>query len=148
MRFAMGYWHWFFLAQPYDFPERIIGADPDAFFLNRPHRQSVFSPEALAEYLRCYRDARTVHAMCEDYRAAATYDYALDEADRGHRKIAAPLLALWAGNGQVGAWYDVLEVWRDWAQDVRGQAIAAGHFMAEEAPDATYAALRAFFAGS
>ena len=145
MRFALGYWHWFFLAQPYDFPERIIGADPDGFFLNRPRRRSVFSQEALSEYLRCYRDPRTVHAMCEDYRAAASYDFALDAADYGKKKIEAPLLALWAGDGQVGNWYDVLGIWRDWAADVRGEPIPAGHFMAEEAPDPTYAALRAFF---
>ena len=87
----------------------------------------------------------TIHAACEDYRAAATYDFALDEADRGRKKIAAPLLALWAGRGQVGVWYDVLAVWRDWADDVRGHAIDSGHFMAEEAPDETYAALREFF---
>ena len=145
MKFGLGYWHWFFLAQPYPLPEKLIGADPDWFFTGRPNRESVHTPEALEDYLRCYRNPETIHAACEDYRAAATYDFALDEADRGKKKIAAPLLALWAGRGQVGVWYDVLAVWRDWADDVRGEPIDSGHFMPEEAPDATYAALRQFF---
>jgi haloacetate dehalogenase len=145
MRFALGYWHWFFLAQPYPFPENVIGADPDAFFSGRPNRANVHTPEALDDYLRCYRNPETIHAACEDYRAAATYDFALDEAERGKKKIAAPLLALWAARGQVGGWYDVLAVWRDWADDVRGHAIDSGHFIPEEAPDATYEALHTFF---
>lgn len=145
MRFGLGYWHWFFLAQPYPLPEKLIGADPDWFFQGRPNRPALFAPEAEADYLRCFRNPETIHAACEDYRAGATYDFALDEADRGTKRIAAPLLALWAGRGVVGTWYDVLGVWRDWAGDVRGHAIDAGHFMAEEAPDETYAALRAFF---
>ncbi|MEA2688347.1 MAG: haloacetate dehalogenase [Candidatus Eremiobacteraeota bacterium] len=145
MKFGLGYWHWFFLAQPYPLPEKMIGADPDWFFKGRPNRPSVFAPEAVEDYLRCYRNPETIHAACEDYRAGATYDFALDEADRGKKKIAAPLLALWAGRGEVGKWYDVLGVWRDWADDVRGHAIDAGHFMPEEAPDETYAALRGFF---
>jgi haloacetate dehalogenase len=147
MKFGLGYWHWFFLAQPYPFPETVIGANPDVFFSGRPNRANVHASEALDDYLRCYRNPETIHAACEDYRAAATYDFALDEADSGKEKIAAPLLALWAARGALPAWYDVLAVWRDWAHDVRGHAIGAGHFMAEEAPDETYAALRDFFAG-
>jgi haloacetate dehalogenase len=145
MKFGLGYWHWFFLAQPYPLPETLINGDPEFFFLGRPNRPNVFAPAALDDYLRCYRNPETVHAACEDYRAAATYDFALDEADRGKKKIAAPLLVLWAGRGQVGKWYDVLGVWRDWADDVRGCEIDAGHFMAEEAPHETYDALRDFF---
>ncbi|HZO94911.1 MAG TPA: alpha/beta hydrolase [Candidatus Baltobacteraceae bacterium] len=147
MKFGLGYWHWFFLAQPYPFPEAVIAANPDAFFSGRPNRANVHSPEALDDYLRCYRNPETIHAACEDYRAAATYDFALDEADRGVKTIAAPLLALWAAHGALPAWYDVLAVWRDWAGDVRGGPIDSGHFMPEEAPEETYAALRAFFAG-
>lgn len=147
MKFALGYWHWFFLAQPHPFPETIIGANPDAFFSGRPNRANVHDPEALADYLRCYRNPETIRAACEDYRAAATYDFALDEADRGVRRIEAPLLALWAARGALPAWYDVLAIWRDWADDVRGFAIDSGHFIPEEAPDESYAALRAFFAG-
>ncbi|MDB5093544.1 MAG: alpha/beta hydrolase [Candidatus Eremiobacteraeota bacterium] len=146
MKFGLGYWHWFFLAQPYPLPEKLIGADPVFFYSNRPNRQTAFAPEALEEYVRCASAPEMIHASCEDYRAGATYDFALDEADRGNKKIAAPLLALWGARGEVGKWYDILAIWRDWADDVRGHAIDSGHFLAEEAPDETYAALRQFFA--
>jgi haloacetate dehalogenase len=143
MTFGLGYWHWFFLAQPYDLPERLINAQPEQYFAFR--RPTPFAPEALAEYLRCYRNPATVHAICEDYRAGATYDYRLDEADRGTRRIACPMLALWGGQGFVGKHYDVLAVWRDWADDVQGRALDCGHYLAEEAPGDTTAALRSFF---
>jgi haloacetate dehalogenase len=143
MTFGLGYWHWFFLAQPYDLPERLINAQPEQYFAFR--RPLPFAPEALAEYLRCYRNPATVHAICEDYRAGATYDYQLDEADRGKRRIACPMLALWGGQGFVAKHYDVLAVWRDWADDVQGRALDCGHYLAEEAPDDTLAAFRSFF---
>ena len=145
MTFALGYWHWFFLAQPYPLPEKLIGADPLFFYTNRPNRKAVFTPVALQTYMRYASMPEVIHASCEDYRAGATYDFALDEADRGRKKIGVPLLALWGARGEVGKWYDVLAVWRDWAGDVRGSAIDAGHFLAEENPDATYDALHAFF---
>jgi haloacetate dehalogenase len=153
MQFGLGYWHWFFLAQPFDVPERMIGADPRGFFTRQWPRDAAgspvpppyFAPEAVDDYLRCYLDPATVHATCEDYRAGATFDFELDEADRtSGRRIGCPVLALWAGKGQLPNWYDVVGIWRDWADDVRGQPIDSGHYMAEEAPDETYAALRAF----
>jgi haloacetate dehalogenase len=144
MEFGLGYWHWFFLAQPAPLPERMIGCDPDNYYF-RSGRE-LFDPQALADYLRCCHDPATIHAMCEDYRAGATIDYQLDEADRGVKRIQCPLLALWGKRGQLPAWYDVLAIWRDWADDVRGQAIDSGHYLAEEAPDATLAALQGFFA--
>lgn len=140
--FALGYWHWFFLAAPYPLPENLIAANPDNFYF--PNR-TLFEPDALAAYLHAVRKPETIHAMCEDYRAAATLDYQYDEADRGQRKLACPLLALWARQGKLDQWYDVLEVWREWADDVQGHAIDGGHFLAEEAPEATYAALDTFF---
>jgi haloacetate dehalogenase len=155
MHFGLGYWHWFFLAQPFDVPERIIGADPQVFFTRawprgangQPQWPAYFQPEAAEDYLRCYLNPATVHATCEDYRAGANFDFALDEADRtaGHR-ITCPLLVLWAGRGNLPRWYDVLNVWRDWATNVDGRAIDSGHYMAEEAPQQTAAELRAFFA--
>ena len=149
MRFALGYWHWFFLAQPHPIPETMIDADPEWFFgRNWPGADKppdFFAAEALEDYRRAFRDRRTRHAICEDYRAGATYDFRLDEEDRGRRKIACPVLALWAGRGSVGQWYDVLAVWRDWADDVRGGPIDSGHYMAEERPAETAAALLAFF---
>lgn len=155
MAFGLGYWHWFFLAQPAPLPERLIGANPDNFYFRyRPDAASArqgpppyFTPEALAEYVRCVNDPDTIHAMCEDYRAAATLDVAHDEADRGKRRIGCPVLALWGRQAQLEQWYDVLAIWRDWADDVRGCALDCGHYLAEEAPDETYAQLRAFFVG-
>ena len=142
MAFGLGYWHWFFLAQPAPLPERLLSADPEAYYLrDRAH----FAPEALAEYQRHVRDPATVHGMCEDYRAGAGYDCALDEADRGTHRIACPLLALWGKRGMLDGWYDVAAIWRDWADDVQGRALDCGHYLAEEAPDTTYAELRAFF---
>jgi haloacetate dehalogenase len=145
MAFALTYWHWFFLAQPADLPERLIQADPDAFYLRRGGH--LFAPEALAEYRRCFHDPATIHAMCEDYRAGATIDFALDEADRGTRRLTCPVLVLWGRRGQLESAYDVLAVWRDWADDVRGRALDCGHYLPEEAPDETYAELYRFFAG-
>ena len=147
MSFGLGYWHWFFLAQPHPFPEKVIGADPDAFYFHRG--RSMFAPDALAEYRRCYSDPATIHAMCEDYRAAATYDFDLDEADRrAGTRIRCPVLALWGAEGNLPGWYAVLEVWRGWADYVRGQPLDCGHYLPEEAPIATLDALRPFLRGS
>jgi haloacetate dehalogenase len=144
MAFALGYWHWFFLAQPFDLPERMILAQGDDYCLRG--RRHLFAPEALGEYLRCFRDPAMIHAMCEDYRAGAGIDCRLDERDRGQRPIACPVLALWGGRGPLNAWYDVLGIWRDWATDVSGHSLDCGHYLAEEAPEETFAALEAFFA--
>jgi haloacetate dehalogenase len=144
MAFGLRAWHWFFLAQPYDFPERVIGADPEGFLLW--YWRDTFAPEALAEYVRCFGVPGVIHAFCEDYRAGATIDLSLDEADRGKLRIAAPLLALWGARGGISRWSgEVLDIWREWAADVRGRALECGHFLPEEAPDETYEELRAFF---
>jgi len=148
--FGDAYYHWFFLSQPYDLPERLIGADP-AYYLWAKLRkwgrdESAFTPAALAEYQRCFARPESIHATCEDYRAAATVDLAHDEADLG-RRIGCPLLALWGEKGFIAQKYDVLEVWRERAEDVRGRALPSGHFLPEEAPEETYAELRAFFGG-
>jgi haloacetate dehalogenase len=125
MAFGLSYWHWFFLAQPHDLPERMIGTDPTYFFLSREERPRIFTPAALEEYLRCFRDPRTVHAICEDYRAAATVDYVHDAEDReAGRRVVCPLLALWGQKGFLEEWYDVLDVWRGWARG--GARPAAG----------------------
>jgi len=150
LTFAMGYWHWFFLPQPFPIPEKMIGGDPDWYFgRNWPGSSeppAFFDPEALADYVRAFRDPRTVHAICEDYRAGATYDSRLDEADFGSRKIVCPLLVLWAADGILPKLYDTLEVWRGWADDVSGSAIPGGPYLAEESPEETLKALLAFFA--
>ena len=140
--FGLGYWHWFFMAQPFDLPERLLEASKDYYY---GRNQDLFDPEAFADYFRCATRPETIHAMCEDYRAGATYDFHLDEQDRGTKKIACPVLALWADRGALSRWYDVLGIWRDWADQVDGRAIDCGHYLAEEAPDETYEALNAFF---
>lgn len=156
-KFGLGYWHWFFLAQPFDLPERMIGANPDNYYYHFQRlgvetvqpRPDFFTDEALADYLRSVHNPATIHAMCEDYRAGATYDFNLDEADRGHKRIICPLLALWGGKGEVGKWYDILAVWRDWADHVEGHVIEnSGHYLEEEAPDETYEAFHKFFSVS
>ena len=145
--FATAYYHWFFLIQPYDLPERLIGTQSE-YYLRRflaagSADSTTFTPEAIAEYLRCFSDPATLHAMCEDYRASATIDLLHDEADMS-QKVTCPLLALWGEKGFVGHAYDVLEVWRERAENVSGQALPAGHFLPEEVPNETYNALQAF----
>jgi haloacetate dehalogenase len=90
-----------------------------------------------------------VHAICEEYRAAAGLDCEHDAADRrAGRRISCPVLALWSADGPLGTWYagagGPLGVWRCWADDVRGDAIPAGHFLPEERPDQTAERLRQF----
>ncbi len=148
---ATAYYHWFFLIQPYDLPEHLIGADP-AYYLSKKlggwgTDADIFTPEAYAEYERCFRDPDTIHASCEDYRAAATIDLDHDEADRD-RRVESPLLALWGEKGVVERLYDVLEVWRQYATDVRGRALPAGHYLAEEKPEETAEELVSFLTRS
>lgn len=150
MSFAINFWVWFFLAQPADLPERVIGQNPRLFLDYMLDGWSAvpnaFSREVREQYARAFGNPETLHAICEEYRAATTLDFQHDEADRGKRRIQCPLLALWAGRGALPGWYDVLEIWRGWADDVCGRAIDCGHFLPEEEPEETYAALESFLA--
>ncbi len=146
--FATRYFWWFFLIQPFDLPERMIGADPAFFLKHHLDGQSktagVPHPDIAQEYLRCYDDPKAIHAICEDYRAAASIDLEHDRDD-GDKRILAPLLALWGAKGTVGALYDVLETWREKASGpVSGRALDCGHLVQEEAPDALLEALLPF----
>ncbi|MHA6629591.1 alpha/beta fold hydrolase [Pseudonocardia sichuanensis] len=139
--FARAAWHWFFLAQPGDLPERLIAADPDGFFLRGTG--GVFAPEAVAAYRAAYTRPEVVHAMCQDYRAGATVDVADDEADRGVRTIGCPTLVLWGRHGPVGRVPDAMDVWRSWAPAAEGVELDCGHHVAEERPAETLLALQA-----
>lgn len=144
---ATAYYHWFFFIQPEPVPETLIGADP-RFYLHSllgawGSGLDVYAPAALAEYERCFADATTRHAMLEDYRAGASIDLEHDRADAG-RRVEMPLLALWGSRGVVGRSGDVLDVWRRRGTDVRGEAVDAGHFLVEENPTGSLAALRGF----
>lgn len=145
--FATIYYHWFFLIQPADFPERLIAAQPEYFLRSSLRRwagdPSAIAPEAMAEYIRCFSDPASIHATCEDYRAAASIDLQHDETDM-QQKVRCPLLVLWGEKGFVGRKYDVLATWRERADYVQGRVIPSGHFLPEEAPEETYKALRTF----
>ena len=143
---ATASYHWFFLIQPGGLPERLIGAESEFFLRSMLRDPAVFEPEIFAEYLRCFKNPETIRATCDEYRAGATIDLAHDRVDRGHR-LAMPLLVLWGQRSSQGSGYDVLAVWRNHAENVSGRAIDGGHFLAEEAPDATYRALHSFFSG-
>jgi haloacetate dehalogenase len=149
MDFARAYFHWFFLIQPEPLPERLIGAEAELFLRTKLRDWSAgrwpFDDAAFAEYLRCFGPA-TIHASCEDYRAAASIDLEHDRADReAGRKIRCPVLALWGERGRVHALFRPLEAWRRAsAASVEGRALPCGHFLAEEVPDETLAELERF----
>ena len=135
--FATRYFWWFFLIQPFDFPERLIGGDPE-YFLRRHIAGQVkikgsVSEEIFQEYLRSYQNPETIHAICEDYRASATIDLKHDEQDAAI-KIQAPLLAIWGDQSVVGGLYDVQATWQEKATNVVGHALPCGHSIPEECP--------------
>ena len=145
---ASGYYHWFFLIQPGGLPEHLIGSDPEFYLRRKMGHWSAgndgFTDEAMAEYIRCFSMPETIHASCEDYRAAASIDMEHDEADI-NEAVQCPLLVLWGGSGLMEKSYDVLGTWRERASNVMGHSIDCGHFLAEEKPDETYKALLDFF---
>jgi haloacetate dehalogenase len=149
--FAEAYYHWFFLIQPFDFPERLIGAEPD-YFLRRTlaswcKTEGAVTEDATTHYADAFRSAEAIHAMCEDYRAGASIDLEHDLADeRAGRRVAMPLLALWGARGTIARQFDVLAAWRDKSEaSVTGEAFDCGHFLPEEQPAATLSALLAFY---
>ena len=147
MQFAKAYYHWFFLIQKFPLPERMLEGQAPYYLLKRLGRGKsglkYFAKEAMAEYERAFDDPRTIHATCEDYRAAATIDLIHDQKDLTD-KIQMPLLALWGRQGVIEALFDCLADWREVASDVRGRALACGHFIAEERPKELLAELRRF----
>ena len=156
-RLALAFWPWSLLAQPEPLPERLMTAAPDAVVDDAlggwGSPIAAFSAEVRAAYVEALRDPARVHAICEEYRAAATRDREHDTDDhRSGRRVACPVLALWSGRGPLSTWYSEaggpLALWRAWADDVHGHALDAGHFFPEESPDETASALTRFFAAT
>ena len=153
-RLAIGYWPWSLLAQPEPLPERLVATAPEVIVDNAlsgwGSAADAFEADVRAAYVEALRDPKHVHAICEEYRAAATLDHDDDRADRDQgRRILCPLLVLWSGHGPLASWYEneggPLALWRAWADDVSGRAIAAGHFFPEEFSDETAKHLASFF---
>jgi haloacetate dehalogenase len=139
-RFAASWWHWWFLGQTDKPAERVISADPDAWYTATAERMG---EEAFEDFRRAIHDPGTVRGMCEDYRAGLGIDREHDEADRAAgRRIRCPLLVLWSTRDDMEELYgDPRTIWRAWADDVRGFGIDSGHHIGEDAPDALARAL-------
>jgi haloacetate dehalogenase len=153
-RFALGFWPWSLLAQPEPLPERVLVVTAEAIVDDAlggwGSPASAFPPDVRAAYVEALRDPAHAHAICEEYRAAATLDREHDAADRaGGRRIACPVLAVWSARGAVGTWYaeegGPIALWRAWGDDVQGHAVDAGHFFPEEASEETANVLSRFF---
>ncbi|MBS0023004.1 alpha/beta fold hydrolase [Microbacterium paraoxydans] len=144
-RFALRWWHWFFFAQP-EIPERVIGADPEAWYAPKAD-PSTMGAANHAEFTQAVQDPCVIRAMLEDYRAGVTIDRAHEEADiAAGRRLRMPALVLWSTRDDLEDLYgDPVQIWKDWADDVRGHGIESGHHMAEEAPGPLAEALAAFF---
>jgi haloacetate dehalogenase len=149
MRFAKAYYHWFLLIQEAPLPEQMLKGVGPGYIFKRLGRGKAglkfFERRAMAEYQRCFSDPRTIHATCEDYRAAATIDLVHDRKNKS--KITMPMLALWGRQGVIEALFDCLADWREVAADVRGKALQCGHFIPEEKPEELVAELRKFWKG-
>ena len=151
MKFGLGYYHWFWFAQPHPFPEDVISAAPDVWFRSHTSREpkppDFFHPDALADYLRFARTREMIVGMCEDYRAAATVDLEHDRESRlSGDRIRCPLHVLWGTKGKIGVWYEPLEIWRSYCHgDVTGCSIETGHYLAEEKPASVIRELQNFF---
>jgi haloacetate dehalogenase len=147
-------WHWFFMVQPNPTPETMISADPE-FFIRRKLSKtaqgtSFFDPRALAEYIRCIKNPKTVYGMCEDYRATFGVDLDMDTVDfNSERKVTCPAMILWGEKGGVGRNHDAASIWSQYATRIERTAmVPSGHYLQEECPDETYHELRNFFAAA
>lgn len=147
---ALESYHWTFMAQKAPFPERLLCADLPYYISYKLNKKGVgleiFSPEAMAEYVRCTTPEQ-IHAVCEDYRATVSVDFAMDSQYYGKKTIGCPVLVLWGSNSHCGRHFKVIEAWRTWAPDLRGWAIPTGHYPAEHRPDLVYDPFWRFFAG-
>jgi haloacetate dehalogenase len=144
--FATRYFWWFFHIQQAPLPEQMIGAVPAQYLRGHLDVQSktpgAVTPEAFAEYLRCYNDPACIHAVCEDYRATVTIDR--EDIQAHPQRVATPVHVLWGAKGTVGQMFDVLGLWRNEAQNVTGHALPCGHLIPEEVPDPLLNALNSY----
>ncbi|MBU3617466.1 alpha/beta fold hydrolase [Polynucleobacter sp. JS-Polo-80-F4] len=149
MEFAKGYWHWFFLIQPEPVPETLIGANPEFWLKNHMGRHAgtgIFTPERWAEYLSGASNPLSMHAMCEDYRAASTIDLIHDRADRmSGKKLKVPLKVLWGEHGLVNKCFKPIDDWKEVSTEVSGRAVPSGHYIPEELPELLIAEAKEFF---
>jgi haloacetate dehalogenase len=149
MSFAKGYWHWFFLTQAHPIPEKMIGANPEFWLRNHMGRYAgtnIFAPECWQEYLEAVSDPACLHAMCEDYRAAASIDLIDDQLDRDRQhKLAMPVHILWGEHGLINQCFKPLKDWAEIAQTVSGHAVPSGHYIPEEIPDVLLHEAKEFF---
>jgi haloacetate dehalogenase len=150
MEFARGYWHWFFLIQPEPVPETLIGADPEYWLKNHMGRHAgtgIFDPKCWADYLAGASHPESMHAMCEDYRAAATIDLVHDRADRAaEKKLSMPVRVLWGEHGLVNKCFTPIEDWKRVASsEVTGRNVPCGHYIPEELPEELITEAKAFF---
>lgn len=145
---ATWYFHWFFLIQPAPLPEMLLAGQAEPFLRDFAFRgliPNAIDETVFAEYLRCFADPQTLHAMCEDYRAGASIDMQHDEADLS-KTFACPTLVLWGVHGAMHRLFDVLDTWRQRAPDAQGKALPAGHWLPEECPQDVSTALLDFLA--
>jgi len=150
--FALNAWHWFFLAQPGDLPERMLAADPDAYLDTALAKMAGglerIDPLALDAYRTAFRSPHVRHAICEDYRAAASEDLEHDASDAAAgRKLACPVLVLWSESEQKARSILPLDTWSRWAANVTGKGLPGGHLLPEDAPDQVLTSLQDFLAG-
>ena len=136
LEFVQAYFHWFNYLRAAPGPESQLKEDIE-------RQAGQMTTDVQLEYLRLRRDAANIHAMCEDYRAAASIDLDHDKADL-HRKVACPLLALWGAKAPMGRLYDILAIWRERAATVSGRSLPTGHNLQEDAPALVVAEVRAF----
>ena len=148
---ALKAYHWPFLAQPAPLPETLISGAPDYYIEHTlaswtaAKDLSAFAPEALTHYHQQFGSWQRIHACCEDYRAGATFDFEADSKDlEAGKKIAAPTCVVWGSAGFPGQSGSPLDIWRDWCDEVEGEAVDCGHFVVEEAPEATMKAMLPF----
>jgi haloacetate dehalogenase len=151
MAFGLGYYHWFWFAQPHPFPENVISAAPDAWFRAHTSREpkppDFFAPDAMADYQRAIHNPDMIRGMCEDYRAATTIDLDHDRASRAAgQRVTCPLLVLWGAQAKIQAWYDARSIWSDYASGpITAASVPSGHYLAEECPNEVLTHFHNFF---